>query len=103
MSKLNSITGRKFRLPTEAEWEFAARGGNRNVGYQFSGSNVLNVVAWYGDGNSWQTHPVGTKQPNELGIYDMAGNVYEWCQDWKGDYVAIQQFDPSGPFEGLYL
>lgn len=100
ISKLNSITGRKFRLPTEAEWEFAARGGNRNVGYQFSGSNVLNVVAWYGDGNSWQTHPVGTKQPNELGIYDMAGNVYEWCQDWKGDYVAIQQFDPSGPFEG---
>ena len=85
--KLNQLTGQNFRLPSEAEWEYAARGGNRSKGYKYAGSNSVDAVAWY-DGNSGnKTHPVKTKQPNELGIYDMSGNVWEWCQDkWCDDY-----------------
>lgn len=100
--KLNSLTGRNFRLPTEAEWEFACRGGNNSRGYKYSGSNYIDNVAWY-DGNSGdKTHPVATKSPNELGIYDMSGNVWEWCADWYGDYSSGRQTNPKGPYDGSY-
>ncbi len=102
LRKLNAMTGKNFRLPTEAEWEFAARGGNRSRGYQYSGSNVLSHVAWYDDNSGSKTHNVGTKAPNELGIYDMSGNVREWCQDWKGSYSSSAQTNPKDPSSGSY-
>ena len=102
LNKLNSITGKTFRLPTEAEWEYAARGGNKSQGYQYSGSNKLSKVAWY-DGNSGnKTHVVGSKQVNELGIYDMSGNVFEWCQDWRDSYSGSSQVNPTGATNGSY-
>ena len=79
--KLNQLTGQNFRLPSEAEWEYAARGGNRSKGYKYAGSNDVDAVAWYNGNSGSTTHKVKTKQPNELGIYDMSGNVYEWCED----------------------
>ena len=97
LRKLNATTGKKFRLPTEAEWEYAARGGNRSRGYQYSGSNNLSDVAWFYDNSGSKTHAVGTKSPNELGIYDMSGNVWECCQDWKGRYSSSAQTNPIGP------
>ena len=101
ITKLNAATGKKYRLLTEAEWEFACRGGLQSGNYQYSGSNDLNAVAWH-DGNSeGKTHPVGTKQPNELGIYDMNGNVWEWCNDWYGAYSADTQTNPQGATTGL--
>ena len=100
ISKLNSITGKKFRLPTEAEWEYAARGGNKSIGYQYSGSSNLSDVAWYKDNSSNKTHAVGSKQANELSIYDMTGNVCEWCQDWYGKYSGLSQTDPAGAASG---
>ena len=100
--KLNALAGQNFRLPTEAEWEFACRGGNNSRGYKYSGSNYIDNVAWY-DGNSGdKTLPVGTKAPNELGIYDMSGNVWEWCADWYGDYSSGRQTNPKGPYDGSY-
>lgn len=100
ISELNSLTGQNFRLPTEAEWEFAARGGNNSNHYQYSGSNELGDVAWY-DGNSGdETHVVATKQPNELGLYDMSGNVWEWCSDRYDSYSSSSQTNPTGPKSG---
>ena len=98
--KLNSLTGQNFRLPTEAEWEFACRGGNNSRGYKYSGSNYIDNVAWYWDNSGEKTHPVATKLPNELGIYDMCGNVWEWCSDWYGDYSSGAQTNPKGPYDG---
>ena len=102
ISKLNALTGKYFRLPTEAEWEFAARGGNQSRHTQYSGSSRIDDVAWYKGNSSEKTHPVKTKQPNELGIYDMAGNVDEWCQDWYGDYSSHAQTNPTGASSGTY-
>ena len=100
--KLNALTGLCFRLPTEAEWEYAARGGNRSEGYKYSGSNHIGDVAWYDANSGGNTHPVGKKLPNELGLYDMSGNVYEWCSDWYGAYSSSSSSNPTGPDRGSY-
>ncbi|MGM9870086.1 MAG: SUMF1/EgtB/PvdO family nonheme iron enzyme [Sodaliphilus sp.] len=102
ITKLNALTGQKFRLPTEAEWEYAARGGNKSQGYKYSGSNTIDDVAWYASNSSWELKEVATKKPNELGIYDMSGNTTEWCQDWYGSYDAsgADQTNPTGPETG---
>lgn len=118
IKKLNELTGMKFRMPTEAEWEYAARGGNKSKGYVYPGSDNKFLVGWYyinsgenllteADWNWWTmkgnkcgTHVVATQMPNELGFYDMGGNVYEWCSDWFAEYTKEDQVNPKGPDTG---
>jgi formylglycine-generating enzyme required for sulfatase activity len=97
---MTRTTGKTYRLPTEAEWEYAARGGNKSKGYKYSGGNDLDAVGWDENNSGWKTHPVAEKQSNELGLYDMSGNVREWCSDWYGDYSTSPQTDPQGPNSG---
>ena len=100
--KLSQMTGKTYRLPTEAEWEYAARGGQQADGTKYAGSNNIGDVAWYTNNSSSKTHPVGTKQPNALGLYDMSGNVREWCSDWYGSYSSSSAVNPQGPSSGSY-
>jgi formylglycine-generating enzyme required for sulfatase activity len=102
IKKLNSITGKKYRLPTEAEWEYAARGGKQSKGYKYAGSDNLDEVAWYGGNSNQKIHPVAEKKPNELGLYDMSGNVLEWCNDWYGEYRLKLKNNPLGPDNGNF-
>ena len=99
-NELSRLTGREFRLPTEAEWEFAARGGKKSNSTMYSGSSSVDNVAWYLRNSDGRTHPVGKFFPNELGIYDMNGNVREWCSDWYDKYDSDTQTDPQGPDNG---
>ena len=100
ISKLNELTGKQFRLPTETEWEYAARGGNKSNRTKFAGSSDIDSVGWHAGCSNGTTHPVGQKRPNELGLYDMSGNVFEWCQDWYGSYSSTSQTNPQGPATG---
>ena len=102
VKRLSQMTGYTFHLPTEAEWEFAARGGKKSKGYLYAGSDDVDEVAWYADNSGGTTHAVGTKKPNELGIYDMSGNAWEWCSDWLAPYSAETQVNPIGPATGEY-
>jgi formylglycine-generating enzyme required for sulfatase activity len=102
LKKLNSKTGKSYRLPSEAEWEFAARGGQESKGYKYAGGNDLKKVGWFDDNSEDKTYPVGELDANELGLHDMSGNVWEWCQDWNEDYSPKPQTNPQGPKTGYY-
>ena len=101
IAKLNAMTEKTYRLLTEAEWEYAARGGKESLGYRYSGSNDIEEVAWHVGNSGGISHPVGQKEANELGIYDMSGNVFEWVNDRYGAYRNVPQIDPQGPITGL--
>lgn len=109
ISKLNDLTGKKFKLPTEAQWEFAARGGKKTKGFNFPGCDSVKNVAWYrGNSGKWykgksgkETHDVGLKNPNELGLYDMGGNVWEWCNDFYNNYPSSSQTNPTGESDNI--
>lgn len=102
ITKLNSLTGQKFRMPTEAEWEYAAKGGNMSKGNTYSGSNTIDEVSWYKENSNGHVNVVGSKAANELGIYDMSGNVFEYCSDWYSSdyYSSSPSTDPTGPSSG---
>lgn len=99
IKRLNQLTGKQYRLPTEAEWEYAARGGQKSKAYKYAGSDNIDEVAWWRENSEDKTHPVATKAPNELGLYDMSGNVLEWCNDWYDSnyYVISPDTNPTGP------
>ena len=101
IKKLNARTGKHYRLPTEAEWEYAARGGKMNCNFKYSGSDNLDEVGWYVENSFGQTHPVGSKKANYLGVYDMSGNVLEWCSDWYEEYKQVSILNPLGPIKGF--
>ena len=100
--RLNQQTGKNFRLPTEAEWEYAARGGRKSYGYKYAGGSIPDEVGWYINNSQSTHHPVAQKRANELGLYDMLGNVEEWCSDWYGTYPSSSQTNPMGPSSGSY-
>ena len=100
--ELSAMTGKTYLLPTEAQWEYAARGGNKSRGYKYSGSYAIDAVAWYDSNSGSATHWVKQKRANELGIYDMSGNVWEWCSDWYGSYSYSEQSNPTGAGSGQY-
>lgn len=100
IKRLNELTGKNYRLPTEAEWEYAAKGGDQSRGYRYAGRNNINFVSWYSGNSGNKTNPVGQKEPNELGLYDMSGNVWEWVNDWFSNYTDMPQTNPKGPEKG---